>query len=193
MGPEIIMVAASMASTAIGAFGQTSAAKSSASSMEAQAAAGVQAAQIEAQWAKRRQDEEMAAAQQNAADRLKEARLAQSKLIANAAVGGGNASDPTVMDLWKDIEGAGFTNAGREEAEGQRKAAGIKYQADMGLWRADANQQMARYSARQARSGATLTMIGGLLGAVGQGMERYYNTRTRARYPSDRSGATGYG
>ncbi|MCC6205314.1 MAG: hypothetical protein IT533_10005 [Hyphomicrobiales bacterium] len=195
MGPEI-MLAATLASSAIGAIGQAGAAKAAGARMESEAQAGVQAAQIEAQWAKRRQDEEMAGAQHNASERLREARLTQSKLIAGAAAGGGNASDPTVMDIWRDIEGTGYTNAAREQVEGQRKADAIKYQSDMNIWKADNNSKLASYSAGQARSGATMSMIGGMLGAIGQAGTGYYNSKMQARYGgyAPQSGrGTGYG
>lgn len=194
MGPEIIMAAATAGSAAVSAIGQAGAAKGAASRMEAEAQAGVQAAQVEALWAKRRENEEMAAAQHNASERLREMRITQSKLIASAAAGGGNASDPTVMDIWRDIEGTGQNNAAREQVEGQKKADAIKYQSDMNLWKADSNAQLASFSAGQARRGATMTMIGGMLGSVGQGMSTMYNSRMQARYGGyGKQGATGYG
>lgn len=160
--------------------------QATASRMEAQAKADTAAAAIEAQWSERRQNEEIASGQSAARERTREAKLAQSKLIAQA--GAGNAGDQSVMDMWQGIEEQGFTNASREEAGGQQRAAAMKYQSDLGLWRADANQKIATSSAKSARLGGNIGAAGQVLGAVGQGMSTYYNIKA----PRNSSGGTGY-
>lgn len=162
-------------------------ADATASRMEAQAKADQAAAGIEAQWAERRQNEEISAGQSAARERLREAKLIQSKLVASAGASGG-ASDQSVMDIWKGIEEQGFSNASKEEAGAAQRAAGIKYQSDLGLWRADANQQIAKASASNARLGGNIGAAGQVVGAIGQGMSTYYNIKA----PKGATGGTGY-
>ena len=188
MGPEVMVVAAvaSAASAAIGGYASYQQANASAAKMEAQAKADQAAAATEAQWSERRQNEELAAGQAAARERIREMKMAQSKLIAQA--GATNAGDQSVMDLWKGIETQGEVNAGREFTNAQQKADSLKYQSDLSLWRADSNPKLPSYGADRARAGGTLALIGGGLGAIGSGMSSYYNIKNPRQ-----SGGTGYG
>lgn len=139
-------------------------------SMRAEAKAGERKAEIEAQWAGRRALEERAAAQDAAGEEKRKARLAQSRLTALAGASGAGVDDPTIVDLFGDVEREGNYNAAMATAAGEQKAAGLQYEADLGLWGADAN-------ARIKRAGANTTLIGGLLSAGGQlagGMAKRY-------------------
>lgn len=153
MGPEMMAISAvlSAVGTGVAAVGQSQA-------MRAQAAADQQRAQIEGQWAERRALEERTAAQRAAGEEMRKARFAQSRLTAMA---GESASDPTVMDLFGDIEKEGRYNAAQATAAGEQKASGMQYQAALDQWGADSN-------ARIRRSAARTTLISGLLGAGGQ-------------------------
>lgn len=167
-----VAAVATAAGTGVAAIGQSRA-------MNAQAEADQQRAAIEGQWAQRRANDERAAAQRTAGDEARKANLAQSRLTALAGGSGSGASDPTVMDLWGDIEKEGQYNAGMATAAGEQRAGGIEYQAALDQWGADAN-------ARIKRSASRTTLIGGLLSAGGQlagGMS--------GRYGGGRSGSYG--
>ena len=153
MGPELMVASAvlSAVGTGVAAIGQSQA-------MNAQAKADQQRADIEGQWAERRALEERSAAQRAAGEETRKARYAQSRLTALA---GDGASDPTVMDLWGDIEKEGRYNASQVEASGAQKATGIEYQSSLDKWGAESN-------ARIKRSAARTTLISGLIGAGGQ-------------------------
>lgn len=161
--------------------------------MEAEAKAKQAAAAVEAQWAERRQNEEVAAAQHNASEVLRQKQLAQSALITRAGANGGNAGDQTVMDLWKDIETRGQNNADRELIAGETRGQGIKYQGDLGLWRSQAEGQIADSAAGAARTGADLTALGGAFGTVGAGTKTYYDMSSKYGGPTGSRSGTGYG
>lgn len=182
MGPEVMLISAiaSAGATALGAVGQSQA-------MNAQADADQRRADIEAQWTDRRAKDERAAAQRGASEEVRKARLTQSRLKAVAG-GSGGGQDGTVMDLWGDIEKEGQYNASQVTTAGEQRATGMNYQAALDQWGADAN-------ARIKRSGAKSTLIGGLVGAAGQGLSGFgnYQSGMAARYGGSSAGRTGYG
>lgn len=155
-----------------------------AAGMKAQASADEQRTMIDAQWAERRALEERVAGQSAAAQEVRQARLAQSRLGAVAGASGGGASDPTVMKMFEDIEGEGRRNAGMVQAGADQKAAGMTYQAALDRWTGDIN-------ARIKRAGAKATQIGGYLNAgaqMGSAMSRAYPAPRAA----GAGGRTGY-
>lgn len=177
MGPEMMIISSvlSAVGTAVSASGQASA-------MKAQAAADVQRADIQKQWADRRATEERATAQRGADEEQRKAGLAQSRLTALAGASGTRPDDQTIMDLWGDIGKEGDYNAAQATAQGAQKSAGITYQADLDKWTADANANIKRASAKT-------TLISGLIGAGGQlagGMAGRYGGPKM-------TGMTGYG
>lgn len=156
MGPELLAAGAILSgvSTVLGGVTQYQA-------MNAQAEAGRRQADMQGQWQERQAQESRAAAQRGAARNLKQAAFAQSRLKAVAGASGSGVDDPTVMDLWGDVEKEGRVNAGNTMAAGEQKAAGLNYQADLGRWGADANGAIKEAS-------ATGTLIGGLLSGGGR-------------------------
>ena len=134
-----------------------------AKALKAQAANEQERARIEAENADVRAKEEVATAQRRAGVRRREARLAKSRLIAEAGGSGGSTSDPTVLDLWGDIDAEGEINAGQETAFGEQRARGIKFQSDLNSFTADRNAAIKRASARS-------TQIGGLTTGLGKGL-----------------------
>jgi hypothetical protein len=167
-----VAAVATAAGTAVTAYG-------SSQSMKSQAEADQRRAAIEGQWAERRALEERSAAQRGAGEETRKAKLAQSRLTALAGASGGGSSDPTIMDLWGDIEKEGEYNARQVTAAGEQKATGMEYQADLDMWSADAN-------ARIKRAGANTTLIGGLLSSAGQ-----LSGGMSARYGGARNGGSG--
>lgn len=143
------------------------------------ASASKQQARMQSEIADRRANEERVAGQQAASEEKRKADLAQSRLGAVAGASGSGASDPTVMDIWGDIEAKGDVNAGRAMASAQSKADSITYQAAVDRWTADSN-------ARLAKVGAAGTLIGGLGRAAGTYMDG------TARIGKMSAGSTGY-
>lgn len=186
MDPVTIATVATVASAA----GTAYSAYSGYQAANAQADADQRRAAVEAQWAERRSLEEKAGAQREAADAMRTARLAQSRLGAVAGASGSGASDPTVMNLFEGIEGEGRYNAAAATASGAQKAAGIDYQSALDRWTADTNAEIKR-------AGAKSTLIGGMLRATGEGMGGFAKTRMSAKYSSGdlglSGGGTGYG
>lgn len=167
-----------LASAAVGAAGTGYAAYGQSQAMKAQAQADQQRADIEGQWAERRAQETTAAAQREAGNEKRKATLAQSRLTALAGASGTAPGDETVMNLWGDIAKEGDYNAAAVTAGADQKASGMRYQAGLDSWSADAN-------ARIKKSAANTTLISGMLGAAGQ-----LGTGMSQRYGGPASGGT---
>lgn len=182
MGPELML-----ASALISAGGTALGAVASANAQKAQATAAQQQADMEAKWTERRAQETTAAAQREAMNQRRQASMLQSRLIAAAGASGSRADDPTVMDLWGDIDKEATYNAGNIRAAAAQEASGLKFGADLGKYSADAN-------ARIAKRGANATLLGGMLGAAGSAAGGFGQYRMAARYgqPST-SGTYRYG
>ncbi len=144
-------------------------AQSEANVLEQQAEDEQQRAEIQAANAEKQALEERVVGQQKAGNRRREAKLAKSRLIAEAGASGASASDKTVLDIWGDIDAEGRFNADQEAAAADQKAKGITYQASLDRWTADRNAAIKRSSAKTTR-------IGGFGEAIGQSfgmMSRY--------------------
>lgn len=146
------------------------------------ASAQQDAAKSQQAWADRQADEEMAAGQRKAGQEMKQAKAAQSRLMAVAGASGSGASDAGVMDIWGDIEQEGRVNAGVSQAMAQQKADGITYQAALDRWKADSQKKIANVS-------AIGTILGGTLKAGGE----YGKSAMALKYGGGYGGGTGYG
>ena len=175
--PITISAVMTAASTAYGAV-------SSYQSMNAQADADQARSKTEAEWAARRANDERAAGQRAEGEELRKAEMAKSRLGAVAGASGSGSSDASVMNLYEGIENEGAANAGQVRAGAEQKATGIEYQSALDRWTADSNAEIKR-------SGAKATLIGGLLGAGGQGFGGYGKSRMALKYGSGDVGATG--
>ena len=168
MGPlALIGTIASAASTLLGAYGSMQAMQQQAAAQQYQAAnqeymaqiqrqqaieranierqqaeAARQRAEIEARWAKRKKAEELARAQTEARNRLREMRLARSRLMAEAAASGAG-TDGTVSDLFDRIVAQGRINAGYASASGLQRASAIDFQSALNTWAANTNFDIA--------------------------------------------------
>ena len=151
----------SLAGTAFSAISQYQVAN-------AQAKAEQAAAQRQAEWQRRQALEAEAAGQRNAASKLREKRLAQSRLIAGAAASGGSATDATILDLYGDVEREGQYNARNVQTAAAQEAAGLNYAADTAIWRADANARITKAAARQTLIGGILSGVGKAVGGLGR-------------------------
>lgn len=157
----IIGALISGAGTILGAVSQSSA-------MKAQGEADVARARIEAEWAERRALEEKSAGQRNANAAMRRGDLAQSRLVARAAASGSGVSDPTVANLYGGIEQEARYSAGMETAAAGQKAAGLQYQADLGVWGANANQNIKEHAADGILVSGILSGMGSMIGGVGK-------------------------
>jgi len=167
MDPATMMVmsaATSAVATGVSAI-------SSYQTANAQADQQTRVAEANAKIAEVRQHEEMASAQsQSQAESLKK-RLAQSRLTTLAGASGSGVDDPTIKDLYGDLEQVGDTNAARALAEGEARSRAIGYQSQLDRWNADSE-------ARIRRAGGKATLLGGLLKATGEGMRGYASFKT---------------
>ncbi len=159
-------------------------ASAQADAMEREAADRQRRAAIEAQNAEVRAKEETAQGQQKAGARMREARLAQSRLKAVAGASGSSSSDPSIMGLWRGIEEEGQYNADREYAAASSVAQGIKYQSDLDVWSADANARVASIGARGVRIGGVGQAIGGAFSSMSSMRGKYggYSGGTKRAY-----------
>lgn len=188
MGPELMMGMAALGAvgTGVQAYSQIQGANAQADAMREQAAADQARAVQNQQIANAKAIEERANAQKMASEEIRTTRLAQSKLGAVAGASGSGASDPTVMQLYGQIEKEGQKNAAYDTAAGNQRAQGITYQAALDRWTADANSSIKRSAASQTALGGALSGIGtGLTGLSSMAL-KYGGNRTAV------GGRTGY-
>lgn len=121
----------------------------------AAAQAQAQAQEIQAQQLAQNAGQERAAAQQNAIEERRKARLARSRNEAVAAASGGSASDPTVLAINEGLAGQGEYNALTALYQGEARAQGL-----------EADAAAARYSAKQARRAGRSAQAGSVFGAT---------------------------
>ena len=156
MGPDVVMALGLAAAGAQVIGGVTSAA--------GQMRAGNQAdinARIEAKQLNQQAGQERAAAIREANNRRREKRITQSNLQAAAAASGGGADDPTVVALDSQLEREGGYNALTALYEGEERARGLEFDADMRKKRGKDARRASRWGAAGsflsgAASGASL-------------------------------------
>lgn len=129
----------------------------------AKKASKIEAAQLQSQASAVKGD-----AQRDAIEQSRQARLAQSALIARAAAGGGSASDAGIMNLAGGLEAQGAYNALTALYNGDVRATGLRNQAAMTLYQGDMAKQASRI---QAVSGLLQTAgsMGTMYSKYGQG------------------------
>ena len=174
-----------VAGAVTGAAGTLLSTQSQASSMEAQAAGNQRRAAAQSEWADRRADEVVAAAQGQAGQERRQATLAASRLGAIAGASGAGTSDQTVLNLRNKIAAEGELNAGRAMGAGQQQASGITYQAALDRWSADGNAAIMR-------AGAKSTRLGGYLGAAGDILKAGGGMAGKYPSPGASTPSTGY-
>lgn len=141
------------------------------------AAYGIQEAQNEATQLRYAADESRAASQQKAIEIGKTVNLAQSKLQAGAAAGGGSARDATIGQLSAGIQRTGEFQKLMEMYGGESRARGLEDSANMASYRgamknydlltgADTAEMAARTGQRNAMLGAAGTILG-TAGSIG--------------------------
>lgn len=123
--------------------------------------------------------QERAFSQRRMLDQRRKTDLAQSRLLALSAAGGGGALDPGILDLAEDIEAEGEFRALTALAEGEERARGLTSGA--GARRTEG--EVSRQVGRSRQSGYTLGAAGTLLEGA---------TRSYSLYDKYGAGAPGY-
>jgi hypothetical protein len=137
--------------TVVSAVGTIASGAAAARQANAQAAAAEHAALVADQKAM----QERAVGQRQSFEKRREAKFAQSTLLARAAASGASATDPTIIKLGSDIAGRAEYYALSQMASGESAAIARENQA-----------QLDRYSASNQRQQAKSAMMGGFLGAA---------------------------
>ena len=91
--------------------------------------AAKKSAYMEAKQLKRRAGLTRASSQRASAEERRDARYLMSKARARAAASGGGVSDPTMVDIFADIEAGGEYNALSQLWEGEESARGDEFAA----------------------------------------------------------------
>lgn len=123
---------------------------------EARAGSKFEAAQLKAQA-----DQEIGLAGEKAAEKAREAKLANSRNLAVAAASGAGAADPTVLQIMGDVEAQGIHNSLTEMFKGQTRRADLLSEANARKF-AGKNAQTAGYL------GAAGTLVEGISTGVGR-------------------------
>jgi hypothetical protein len=134
-------------------------------------------AEYEAEQLETRAGQERAMAQRRMLQARKKTDLAQSRLQALSAAGGGGALDPGVFDLAEDLEGEGEESALYELYTGEERAKGLTSQA--GARRTEGT--IANEAGRAKRGGYMLSAGGTLLEGAARSYSLYdkYGSRSR--------------
>jgi hypothetical protein len=136
--------------TVVSAIGTIAGAAASARQANAQAAAENHAALVADQKAM----QERAVGQRQSFEKRREARFAQSTLLARAAASGGSATDPTIVKLGSDIAERTEYMALSDMARGEQAGLDYENKADLSRWKAGI-----------MRDEAKMAMTGGIIGA----------------------------
>lgn len=147
----MISLAATAASTAIGAAGSIAAGDNA-------AAMGLHQQQEYAQQA----ETATATAQRSMLEERRKTGLVESTLQARAAGGGGSATSPTALGLGRQIAGRGEYNALMDLSAGQDQSAGLTNQGNT-----------AAYGGQIAKEGDDLSAIGTIAGGAGSFAQTY--------------------
>lgn len=113
--------------------------------------------------------ESRAASQREALDKGRQTTLVLSKLQANAAAGGGGASDPGVLTLAGDIAGRGEYESLLDMFKGENRARGLEDQAVGSRLTGDA----AKAEGEAKKSASYLSAAGTLIGSAGSAYRTY--------------------
>lgn len=122
--------------------------------------------------------ETRASSQRDSLEKGRQTQLTLSKLQANAAAGGGSASDPGVLNLAGDIAGRGEYESLMDMFKGENRARGLTDQATGSRLTGDA--QAAEGDAKQSAS--YLSAAGTLIGTAGSAYKTYNKIPDKVAY-----------
>lgn len=140
----------------------------------AAAEAAQQQAAYQAKIAEMKGKEEFAAGQRRMLDVRRQKEMALSTLQARAAAGGGDTTDPTVVNLGAGIEGQGEYKALTEFYKGENAQRGYQDAAAGAIWQGDVTAANAQSSALWGAAGSLLSGIG----SFGSQYNKLYGTTT---------------
>jgi hypothetical protein len=140
---------------------------------EADARAGMQAAEIQKRSLEAKAAEERAAAGREAQEKRKEGELLKSRQVALAASSGGGTANPTILDILGDTESRTSYLANSAVYGGEQRAAGLKDQANFGTWQAKTQAASSKAKGDAAFSGSLLEGFG----AAAEGIYRFKKDR----------------
>lgn len=123
----------------------------------AQAEAAQAQARHQAQVAEMKGKEEFAAGQRRMMDVRRQKELALSSLQARAAAGGGDTTDPTVVNLGAGIEGQGEYKALTEFYKGENARRGYEDAATAAIWQGDVKASQAQSAGLWGAAGSLLS------------------------------------
>lgn len=161
-GMETAFMALSAVGTVVNTLGTIAQGnQAKAQGIAAQNAANFRAAQLEQQAG-----QERAAAQRNAIEERRQARLAMSRGLAVAAASGGGALDPTVVNLLGDVQAEGDYRALMRLYQGEERARGAELGATAARYEGDSAYAAGVAAQRNSRFAAVGNLVTGL-GKVG--------------------------
>lgn len=151
-GFETLALVASAVGTVVKVIGAISQGNTAADAAQAQA-------RYQAQVAEAKGKEEFAAGQRRMLEVRRRKELAQSQLQARAAAGGGDTTDPTVVNLGAGIEGQGEYQALTEFYKGENAQRGYQDAAAAAIWQGDVTASQAQSKAMWDAGGSLLSGI----------------------------------
>lgn len=117
------------------------------------------AAKAEARQLEQQAGQERAKAQRVAIEQRRKGELAQSKLTASVAGGGGDTSDPTVVDLASGIYQESEYDALMGLYNGEERARGYEYGAKVRRWEGKQAKKMSFFDAASTALGAGASLM----------------------------------
>lgn len=120
--------------------------------------ANQQAADYQAAQMKVNAGQERAAAQRKALAETKRKDLAQSRVQALSAAGGGGTLDPSIVDIMGDLESEGTLNAQNALYEGEERARDLETGASLKTYEG----QQARAAGKTAKKSSSIAVAGAL-------------------------------
>jgi len=159
--------AVSMAGSAIGAAGTIGAAKANTAAARQQQWVDFNAAQMNQAVLNRQASEQRYAGQQRAIQNDLQGQYMQSSLKANAAFGGGTATDPTVQQLGGDIQNVTSFQKALNMFTGESRARGLEDEGIAGVYRVVNQGNMDVYKAEANERAAKASAMGSLIGSAG--------------------------
>lgn len=150
---------------------------SQASAMKAAGKASETIAMSQAKAMEQQAGQERASSQREALEARRQAKLVQSRARALAAAGGGDTSDPTVVNLLGDIDTEGELRALTALYQGEEKAKGLEYQAQVTKMGGIADYNVAKSKANAAlvsTAGSIISQGSSLYAKYGMGGAQAY-------------------
>lgn len=126
---------------------------------------------------KRQASEERFGAQQRSLQLADQEKRVQSSLKANAAFGGGSATDDTVAKLGGEIGQVGAFQKAMSMYAGESRARGLEDAGTAGVYRAVNQGNMNIWNAGMNTRAARSSALGSLIGSAGGMLNAYANPR----------------